>query len=375
MSKRITYHFLFGLIAIILAVGLTGCVYDSSGDEPEAFDPDRTVYLTLNIGVVDGIGSQSSTRAGSYFYEEPLRKNEMLNNLRVYIVREDGTLEAMRRVVFDNAVTETPNSLTFKLDRGKKKVYLFGNDTSLPSEFKTLFSSIEIDGVFPADRFSAIQLTRTQNAPFFTAAQDIPMCESFDVVLDSDDERVTYVNADLYVTRIAVKYTFLCREDLEKVTVRLNGMATNQFFMPNTAEYFPGKYLKPEVINGIASRNIVSFLSPETTRRSDFEVELTGRTEVELTDETGVKSKVYRYDPIYLMETPGSEFSMSIRLGLDGGTGTWFPDHTLPNLPLLPRNTHVVVNMGVKEFILNCAVDVVPYRGCVLDPYFGLERD
>ena len=49
----------------------------------------------------------------------------------------------------------------------------------------------------------------------------------------------------------------------------------------------------------------------------------------------------------------------------------------LPNLRALFRNTHphVIVTMNDGPAIINAVVDVVPYRGCILDPYFGLPRD
>lgn len=44
----------------------------------------------------------------------------------------------------------------------------------------------------------------------------------------------------------------------------------------------------------------------------------------------------------------------------------------LPNLPQLPRNTHVVVNITINEHAMDCIVDVRPYTGITLEPDFGL---
>lgn len=381
MSKRIIYHILSGLMAVIASIVLTGCVYDSYDDPDEPTDEDKIFYLTLNIATSDGFGSSPLTRAGNYFYEEPERANEKMNNLHVYIVKEDGTIEASRYVIYNDPNLYAPKSITFKLSRDEKKVYLFANDTYLPKNLKKLLSELdhEVGIEFPASELASEILNRNASSPFFTLDQDIPMCESFEVNLNSDEEGVAYVNADVFVTRIAVKYTFISLEPAETVTVRLNNMATSQYFMPNSATYFPGKYEDPEIINGISGRNITAFTPPQTPNLSTFEMTLTGRTEIELTDDTGNKTKAYRYDPIYLMETPGTSFSMSIKF--DGQVeneeeaGIWFPDHILPNLPLLPRNTHVVIYMCVDKYELNCKVDVVPYRGCILEPYFGLQRD
>lgn len=377
MSLRIINHILSGLLAVLASTAIIGCGSDSY-DEPDTNVPDKTdtaFYLTLNISTADRFGSSSFSRAGDYYYEEPERKNEKMNNLRVYVVKDDGTLEAMRDVIRENLNDEISNKVTFKLSRGKKTVYLFANVTALPQNIKDLLRQLEVGAMFPASEFADAILKRNAASPFYTFDQDIPMCESFDVTLDRDDEGVSYVNADVFVTRIAVKYTFICREPADKVTVRLKGMATRQYFMPNEAVYTPGKYEAPEVIDGISGRSITKFNAPGNPGLADFELTLAGCEEIELTDDSGKKSKAYRYDPVYLMETPGTEFSMSLCLadGNKTGTGTWFPEQTLPNLPLLPRNTHVVVYMGVNKSELDCTVDVLPYRGCILDPYFGLE--
>ena len=44
----------------------------------------------------------------------------------------------------------------------------------------------------------------------------------------------------------------------------------------------------------------------------------------------------------------------------------------LPNLPHLPRNTHVVVNVTINEQDIDCVVDVRPYTEIELEPDFGL---
>ena len=44
----------------------------------------------------------------------------------------------------------------------------------------------------------------------------------------------------------------------------------------------------------------------------------------------------------------------------------------LPNLPQLPRNTHVVVNITINEHAMDCIVDVRPYTEITLEPDFGL---
>lgn len=371
--KRILNYLLQGLLLSLTALALNGCAY--SFDEqiltpPEEVDDD--VYLTLNISTADSFGKAATSRAGSYYYEEPDRQNERLNNLAVYILREDSTIEDSRRLKVNP--TQNTLSVSFKLTQGKKTIYLFGNEESFPQEFRDLLTATGARGHFPEDELKAITVSREANQPFFTTAQNIPMCESFSYTLDKQKAGSIYFDADVFVTRVAVKYTFIARDDVDVATVRLFKMGGVQYVMPRNVTYNPGKYKAPEVINGVAGRNIETFSVPFNNKPATFEAKLTGKTKIQITDEIGKKTTAYRYDPIYLMETPGSSFSMSVRYDAAEKPGEWYEAQELPNLPLLPRNTHVVVYMGADNR-LNCEVDVVPYRGCILEPYFGLERD
>ena len=46
---------------------------------------------------------------------------------------------------------------------------------------------------------------------------------------------------------------------------------------------------------------------------------------------------------------------------------------TLENLPTLPRNTHVIVNMTLSQSELTAVVELVPYIGVELKPSFGFD--
>lgn len=379
MSFRKIYKSLIVLLVGILLSGLTtSCVYEYPESEPDSPTRSAWVYLTLKVGVAEGNGSRTFTRAGSYYFEEPERLNEKLHSLRIFIVNSNNNLlEATRFINFDAGSQQIGSGLTFKLSPGLKRIYLVANEGSLPADIRSSLTGIGINTAFPADQLASRYIARTQNSPFYTLDQDLPMSEFFDIDLKNDsgnENGSVYVNADLFVTRLPVKYTFICQEDVPAIAVRLNDMAQDEYLFPKEATYFPDKYDAPEVIGDIAGRNIVKFNVP-TARKSQFTYNLTGKTEIELEKEDGTKVKAFRYDPIYLMETEGTSFSMSIRFGEGAEIGTWFSDQVLPNLPLLPRNTHVIVYMSVKEYGLKCAVDVVPYRGCILDPYFGLERN
>ena len=379
--------------AVVAVPAALGCVVAcSSHDEPAIVQPGTTntpsVYLSLNVGVEEsGIPSAQSRAAvtDGYYFEEPLRPNEQLNNLYVFITDND-VVEAMREVKYNRFGQIMDNeNLTFKLTPGDKRIYLLGNTSSLPAEIHSLIESISVGGRMPVDNLNSAILSRRNTEPFFTSEQDIPMAETFDIslVLETSDKS-TYVYADVFVTRIAVKYTILCPDDVSGLSVRLPALATKQYFMPKDVVYDPGKYRPGQKINGIEGRNIISFDSPATeSDLSEYTITLTGKKLVNAVNPDGstASAKTYRYDPIYMMETPGSVFSISacVDNGLTDEKGNniggeWFDYQTLPNLPLLPRNTHVIVNLSAK-YGFKCSVDLVPYRGCILEPYFGITRD
>ncbi|MDE7154055.1 MAG: hypothetical protein K2O00_06390 [Muribaculaceae bacterium] len=371
---------------IVATLPLWSCSDDNPVNPPVPPTHEPVVYLTLKVDVNEGSSMAPASRAdGTYYFEEPTRDNERMHDLFVVVVRsEDNTVESRRFVTFDNNAVVSADNLIFKLTSGDKRLFLVANSSSLPSDIIDLLET-PIGSVFPEDVLNAATLSRYSYQPFFTGNQKIPMAETFDLTLEPDNSEgePTYCSARVFVTRIAVKYTFMCPEEVSGITVRLAGVATKQYLMPNEVQYDPGKYLPGETINGITGRNIINFTAPYDPVCADYQVKLTGRYKVDGLGIDGLPdgTSTYRYDPIYLMETPGSSFYLSALF--DEGakdpvgndvSGTWFENRRLPNLPLLPRNTHVIVNLSGKAG-LECSVDLVPYRGCVLQPYFGIPRE
>ena len=86
--------------------------------------------------------------------------------------------------------------------------------------------------------------------------------------------------------------------------------------------------------------------------------------------------------PLYFCESKmdgsvsGSPYSLDIAVtDINGGNAHKFEGVQLPNLPILPRNTHVVVNITLTETDISLTVDVQPFASVELDAGFGLERD
>ena len=378
------------MLALLVSVTAASCGGDDEliavYDEPVVSQEEAAIYLTLDVEISENLGEQSVSRAGDddYYFQRPLSQNEKLNDLRVIIVRTDNnTVEHNRLVRYDaNGLVTNNTNLTFKVVAGGKRIYLVGNLNGLPEDLRNRLNALDIDTEMTPDILDDVTLTRLAQTPAFTSGQDIPMTETFDMEVEADkiadySDIPTYIYKTLFVTRVATKYTVETPDDYTSLKIRLYGIATEQYLMPHDTEYKPQKGLPAQIISGISGRAITKFSTPTDAPVEDFEIELTGKTPVN--DAEG-NFLYYRYDSFYLMETAGTEFKINALIDGDLGkidgvdySGTWFPDNQIfPNLPSLPRNTHVIVRMSAK-YGLHCVVDVVPYRGCTLEPYFGLE--
>ena len=377
------------MLALIVGAAAVACggddVLTAASDEPHMPDEEGVVYLTLDVEISENLGDAAVSRADNdYYFQRPLLQNEKLNDLRVIIVRTDNnTIEHNRQVKYDErGQIINNNNLTFKVVPGKKRICLVGNLNGLPEDLRRRLNQLAEGTEMTADILDDVTLTRLPMTPSFAADRDIPMTETFDdidveAIKPADSNIPTYLYKTLFVTRVATKYTIETPEDYSSLKIRLYGIATEQYLMPHDTEYKPQKGLPAQIISGISGRAITKFSTPADAPVEDFEIELTGKTPVN--DAEG-NFLYYRYNSFYLMETAGTEFKINALIDGDLGkidgvdySGTWFPDNQIfPNLPSLPRNTHVIVRMSAK-YGLHCVVDVVPYRGCTLEPYFGLE--
>ena len=383
------------MLALIVGAAAVACGGDDEimtiYDGTDGSHRDKSnIYLTLNVEIAENLAGQSGSvsRAGddSYFFERPLSQNEKLNDLRVIIVKStDNTVEYNRRVEFNtDGSLKAGYTLTFKITPGSKRIYLIGNDTALPDNVKTDLAGIKAGQSISTANLDNIRLSRSSTAPFYTSAQDIPMTEFFDIYIEpnpiSDENKPTYLYKTFFVTRVATKYTIETPEDYTSLKIRLYDIATEQWLMPHDLVYSPGKYNPAAVINGISGRAITSFATPQNTPVNNYEIEFKPTDRTTVTDSEG-KFLCYRYPSFYLTESPTPDTGFQISALVNNSTiedenglirDDWYGQTDFPNLPLLARNTHVVVRFIAKAG-LHCVVDVVPYRGCTLEPYFGLE--
>lgn len=392
------FRHIAALLCVALAVMMTAC--GGSSDMPENPDADgRSTFLVFNIGIV------GATRASE------IPANEALHSLRIVILNDGGVVESNEYFNFGN-VRQTYSHITELKSRSKKKVYLFANEESVtdiqcePGNI-SLSGSLHdfLEGVAEGSAGFEAKIAAVNYIPDFSQA--IPLNAVYDVEIP---EGVRYVEKSFWLVRAAAKFTFtfINKRKYSDITVNkieVNGIADRQFFMPkftgNTAPDFPGFATWIDWLKDVSDKTQVDPDSP-TADQSGWlttydipaacnidKLSYTAPFTITPTTETSVYGKeiadLYCCESKNLRSSGVNEVTMeqqyTVHLECSGYNGNDQEqrtfDITLPNLRALFRNTHphVIISFTEQDFEVNAVVDVVPYRGCILDPYFGLARE
>ncbi len=314
---------------------------------------DAPGFVNLDISVVLSDVSDALTKADD---KDAANDNEKMQSLRIVIVRPDLTVEANRRINLKAVLNHEEEY--FKVAANERKmIYLFVNeDTEIVSESDNIrrrvvdyeLGNIIVGRPFPKEEIE--NLTINMDSRTGQLSGPLPMSGMHYVDVPGKDH-----SCSLFVARAAVKFTFRITNKSSK-DIGLNGlaiskMASKEWYMPR-AEYN-------------ADREIIDYEVPPFDGdngyyifRNDFSpsIPLSGST--------------FELKPIYLLEGKYNKgYSLSIMLN---GSERRMAD--FDNLPMLARNTHVVVNITIKEGAKNTwEVDVVPYDEIDLGPVFGLD--
>ena len=154
----------------------------------------------------------------------------------------------------------------------------------------------------------------------------------------------------------------------------IDKMAKQEYYLPKNTKY--------SAVNDKGGREIIEYDVPSNTGENNGYYTFNRTYDVSLPVNTQVV-----LDPIYLLESKytnpaGSvgndgitplNYSMSISFAELGGEKQL--SEYLKNLPLLPRNTHVVVNITIGDSKIDWSVDLEPYGEVVLPPIFGLDPE
>ena len=383
------------LLCVALAVALTACGHD--GDMPQEPAEGQGLFLVCNIGMV------GSTRAGT------LPANEVLHSLRIMILDDQGKVESNEYFTFDNT-RETYAHVTQLKSRTKKRVYLFANEESV-ADMKCEPADILLSGSLH-DYLESVDET-TPNFETKIAAvnfipdfnKPIPLNAMYDVDIP---EGVRYVEKKFWLVRAAAKFsfTFINKRKYTDITVNrfeVNSIAEREFLMPkfNNAldtALFRGKHWI-DWLKDVSDKTHTDPDNPTADQSGwltayDIPYQEPGKLSyntpftIKPTPENSLQGK--EITDLYCCESKNllkgaagvvpNEQQYTMHLECSGKFGDTDEqrtfDITLPNLRALFRNTHphVIVTFNDSVFEVKAVVDVVPYRGCILDPYFGLPR-
>ncbi|MDE7378927.1 MAG: hypothetical protein K2N13_08235 [Paraprevotella sp.] len=394
------FRHIAALLCVALAVVMTAC--DSRYDMPQdPADDGRGTFLVFNIGML------GATRAAS----TSIPDNESLHSLRIMILNDQGVVENNEYFTFGSSCV-TYSHITKLKSRFKKKVYLFANEESV-TDIQCEPANVALSGSLHdflesvtegATGFEA-KIAAVNFTPDFS--KPIPLNAIYDVEIPAG---VKYVEKSFWLVRTAAKFTFtfINKRKYADITVNgieVNGIADRQFFMPkftnDETPVFPGFATWIDWLKDVSDKTQVDPDNPSAdtsgwltaydiptaanigklSYTAPFTIEPTPATSVygkEIADLYCCESKNLRSDG---MNAVPMEQQYTVHLECTGYYGndeehrTY--DITLPNLRALFRNTHphVIISFTEEDYEVKAVVDVVPYRGCILDPYFGLARE
>ncbi len=377
--------YLKSTIMLGLALMLAGCSGDSREVPAPAAVRDGDINLCISVSTHDA--QQFSTTDiesvpnDTTYFEAPAYIYEQINTLRVIITFPDGTVEFNDYINFAQATTTIVKDRVYKTKiPGKRKIYLIANEASVPdasSNFR----------VFPGSKIGNItdMILSAANAgePLIdntgSVKKYLPMTEQFDVDIKTppvDYEGDYWQYANLFITRAASKFSFSIetpKPSADQIKVKravINAIGDREYLFPTGTTYEPYKYVDDRAIpDAMRGRLITAYKVPDGSVNSSLTFDFGDR----FTFDSKTTAPIKYAPEIYFPETAlNGKYTATFTVEYaDGSTADFTAE--LPNLPSLPRNTHVVIFVSFDPVKLKANVDVVPYYGLELDPLFGFD--
>lgn len=334
-----------------------GCIFS----DMETGRADVSVTLSLRVDVTNLPVCTPSTRG----YEDPESDGEKMQNLRIIIVRPNGTIE------HNKFIDLTSPSMTaehkFEVAGNEEKtVWLVANESNPTVKFN--FASLT-PGNIVANSVLENQLIQF-NSDSETIPFPLPMTSVTKVNVPGED-----YSENLQIVRAATKFTYIIANNtsnpLYLSSLKINKGARKEYLFPRiTKSSSWGDYT-----DGGTTVTV-----PDGMLIENYEVPLVGNNEYyefqkacDLTIGAGNEVKL---EPFFLLEgkytdsaSKGRNYSTALTInGLDYSG-------YLPDLPQLPRNTHAVVRASFSknnlDLTVNVTVEVLPYGEVILEPGFG----
>lgn len=401
MSNKEIINIIFFFVAMMSA---QSCVFESVEEIIDNSQSDSIPMVNMTFSVVApsaaypeaGRGDVTTTPDDHNYFEEVASEYELIRQLRVIILRPDGTVEHNRLVTLDKGVVRVIDNLEFRVVAGEKKtIYLLANGENLGYDYNRLKPDSYYNAPYIEDIIidsSNHNMTIIDNTSASSAKRYIPMSEIHEVMVATPAEITPETKVDigtLFITRATVKFSFsISSSSASKIYIKeitVNKIADKEYYIPRATVYSPPKESAPianwEGAPDLFGRFITEYSTPPSTSYST----LTFAPDVPVAPEQYEGTAWNWSPPLYYCESKfdvseNNPYSVAITVvekENDEYVNSYlFEARSLTNLPILPRNTHVKINIKLGEHeIQNCEVAIVPYIGKWLNPEFGINRD
>ena len=327
--------------------------------------------LTLSITVSDTPASPVSRGAGTRAislnpddFTAPVHDGEKMRSLRIIIVRPDGTVEHNRYLDFTGSAKGayiTVDNVRFEVyGPEKKQIYLFANEFVKSSDKSRKIvdydlGSITPGSIFPEEDLSELKITLTSDEEQLPS-EALPMSECHSISMPAMD-----YSAELYVTRAATKFTFL----LDNTSSKEHSLSEISISKGSNIEYYlPRISYSGNPSDG--SFSVDDYTVPNTGDNNNYYI-----FRYDCPGTVVASGATTRLEAIYLLEGKYTDakdtrnYSMTATID-----GVLYEDY-FPDLSQLPRNTHVVVCLSIRDYEVVWDVKVYPYGEVWLNPGFG----
>lgn len=327
--------------------------------------------LTLSITVSDTPASPVSRGAGTRAislnpddFTAPVHDGEKMRSLRIIIVRPDGTVEHNRYLDFTGSAKGayiTVDNVRFEVyGPEKKQIYLFANEFVKSSDKSRKIvdydlGSITPGSIFPKEDLSELKITLTSDEEQLPS-EALPMSECHSISMPAMD-----YSAELYVTRAATKFTFL----LDNTSSKEHSLSEISISKGSNIEYYlPRISYSGNPSDG--SFSVDDYTVPNTGDNNNYYI-----FRYDCPGTVVASGATTRLEAIYLLEGKYTDakdtrnYSMTATID-----GVLYEDY-FPDLSQLPRNTHVVVCLSIRDYEVVWDVKVYPYGEVWLNPGFG----
>ena len=391
-------------VLLALVLGLVSCMHDNFNECPiNVPEPKSNVYLNFSVGILrqanEGRTRANNTTDEENYFENPSSYYEKIKTLRILILRGERTtnvdylkdstdyVEHNRLISINDLGVDMLGDLTFKVRGGEKKnLYFIANEEFISKKTGINFDDIKPNEIFDGNRLENLILTRISDVSLIDNQEEsaekyyIPMCEDYEIAVPmpvQDEQYIDYGN--FFITRAAVKCSFnvkfasneFSNKSLYLKKIIFNGFSDKEYFFPQNTVYTD---LIVDPISGLEGKFIESYDTPADLTQTSFTFDC---------DIPFSKDYVPFSPPLYFPESlANTDYSVSVILDVKDkfdkfqGEEIVLPPVKLNNLPSLPRNTHVMVNMTLTDHsIENAEVTVFPYTGVYLNPEFGFSPE